>query len=129
MDHLWPLQRLRPGNARQATVHGYTRVMQHNSVTLGTAMPAASAVCSGKRQVRVYHHGGQQAGFRSNWLCAGVQQHKAACAIGVLGLQRPAALPEHCRLLVSQAAYPASNPLSTHIPGAISTFTCLSRPA
>ena len=47
------------------------------------------------------HHGGEQAGLRGDRLCAGVQQQEAAGAVGVLGLQRPAALPQQCRVLVA----------------------------
>ncbi len=33
---------------------------------------------------------------------ASVEQHEAAGAVGVLGLQRLAPLPQHCRLLIPQ---------------------------
>ena len=63
---------------------------------------ACKAGLSSSRAVSA-HHGGQQAGPGGHGAVAGVQQHEAAGAVGVLGLLRAAALPEHRCLLVAQA--------------------------
>lgn len=49
------------------------------------------------------HHGGEEAVGGLNGCFPGVEQHKAAGPIGVLGLQWLAPLAQHCRLLIPQA--------------------------
>ena len=76
----------------------YERVSGRSSEGCACIEPRASS-----------NHGGEQAGLRCHSLRAGVQQQKAARAVRVLGLHRPAALPQHRRLLVPQTACTLKN--------------------
>ena len=78
--------------------------MAMQQMAFHAASPAADQTCTEQVQWQGWaYHGGEQAGLGRDWLGAGVQQQEAAGAVGVLGFQRPAALPQHGRLLVAQA--------------------------